>query len=106
LTALLGSLGAAVQSSVDVQQANATLRDQFDAAFVHFQFGDRMSQMLSIVANDMTNFARWVAANPQATQSDAAGWLAALEASYTMDEQRSSHHGNVHVDLGSGVDFF
>ena len=60
----------------------------------------------AIVAIDMTNFARWVQENPYATQSDAAEWLAALEASYTMDEQRSIHHGNVHVDKTAGVEFF
>ncbi len=106
LTTLLGTLGSAMQNSGDVEQASRTLRDQLDAAFVHFQFGDRVSQMLSIVANDMTNFARWVQDNPRATQSDAAEWLAALEASYTMDEQRSIHHGNVKVDHSSGVEFF
>ena len=73
---------------------------------MHFQFGDRLSQMLDIVAKDMQNFARWVAANPYATQSDAAEWLANLEASYTMEEQRSQHHGNVHIDRGSEIEFF
>ena len=36
----------------------------------------------------------------------AAEWLVALEASYTMEEQRSHHHGNVHVDVSTGVEFF
>jgi methyl-accepting chemotaxis protein len=62
--------------------------------------------MLAIVGNDMDNYARWVAEHPRATQTDAAEWLAALEASYTMDEQRSTHHGNVHVDNSAGVEFF
>ena len=39
-------------------------------------------------------------------ESDAAEWLVALEASYTMEEQRSHHHGNVHVDVSTGVEFF
>jgi methyl-accepting chemotaxis protein len=62
--------------------------------------------MLSIVANDMTHFAQWVAENPRATHTDATAWLTALEASYTMDEQRSTHHGNVHVEQSAGVEFF
>ncbi len=106
LQAMLGGMGSSLQSSAEVEQASRTLRDQLDAAFVHFQFGDRVSQMLSIVGNDMSNFARWVAANPRATQTDAAEWLASLEASYTMNEQRATHHGNVTVDVGSNVDFF
>ena len=106
LQAMLGSMGASLQNSAEVEQASRTLGEQLEAAFVHFQFGDRVSQMLNIVGNDMSNFARWVAANPRATQTDAAEWLAALEASYTMNEQRATHHGNVTVDVGSNVDFF
>ncbi len=106
LTAMLGSLGASLQGSGAVQESSALLRRQVDDAFVEFQFGDRLSQMLSIVANDMRNFADWVAAHPRATQSDAAEWLLALESSYTMEEQRSQHHGNVHIDRGSEVEFF
>lgn len=106
LQALLASLGTALQSSEAVQQATDTLRSQLEESFVHFQFGDRVSQMLSIVGNDMTNFVQWVAQHPRATQSDAAAWLQALEQSYTMEEQRSGHHGNVHVEQTAGVEFF
>ncbi len=106
LTALLASMGGALRSSGDVKAAAQTLGTQLEATFVNFQFGDRLSQMLAIVANDMQNFARWVAANPYATQSDAADWLANLEGSYTMDEQRAQHHGNVHIDRGSEIEFF
>ncbi len=106
LAALVGALGGAMRGSGDLQQTAAMLAAQLDESFMHFQFGDRVSQMLAIVSNDMSNFARWVAANPRATQSDAAEWLAALEASYTMDEQRSHHHGNVHIERGTEVEFF
>ena len=106
LNALLGSMSAAMQGSGEMKAACTDLRNQVDEIFVHFQFGDRLSQMLAIVSNDMENFARWVQANPYATQSDAAEWLANLEASYTMEEQRSQHHGNVHIDSGSEIEFF
>jgi methyl-accepting chemotaxis protein len=106
LGSLVGSLGAAMQGSGEMKAANAALRNQVDEIFVHFQFGDRLSQMLSIVGSDMDNFARWVQANPYASQSDAAEWLANLESSYTMEEQRSQHHGNVHIDRGSEIEFF
>lgn len=106
LRTLLASMGSALASSADLQQTTSALRDQLDESFVHFQFGDRVSQMLSIVANDMSNFAQWVEANPRATQTDAAQWLVALEAAYTMEEQRSEHHGNVHVQQSAGVEFF
>lgn len=106
LGGLLGGLGGALHGSGALKEASASLQQQLEETFVHFQFGDRLSQMLSIVGNDMANFARWVAAHPYATQSDAAEWLANLEASYTMEEQRSQHHGNVHIDRGSEVEFF
>lgn len=106
LNALLSSMGSALQNSGELKQVSSTLAEQIDNTFVHFQFGDRVSQMLSIISNDMLNFARWVADHPRATQSDAADWLVSLEASYTMEEQRSHHHGNVHVQRSSGVEFF
>jgi methyl-accepting chemotaxis protein len=106
LNGLLGAMGGAMHGSGEIKAACHTLRTQIEETFVHFQFGDRLSQMLSIVGNDMQNFARWVAANPYASQSDAAEWLSNLEASYTMEEQRSQHHGNVHIDRGSEIEFF
>ncbi len=106
LNALMAGLGGAMHSSNEVRSAAAALQAQLEETFVMFQFGDRINQMLSIVSNDMQNFGRWVDANPYATQSDAADWLANLESSYTMDEQRSQHHGNVHIDRGSEVEFF
>jgi methyl-accepting chemotaxis protein len=106
LSALLGNLGDAMHNSGEVKAVAEALRTQIEATFVQFQFGDRISQMLAIVSDDMQNFSRWVTANPYATQTDAAEWLANLEASYTMDEQRSQHHGNVHIDRGSEIEFF
>jgi methyl-accepting chemotaxis protein len=106
LNALMTALGASLQGSAAVQQASSQLRSQIDDAFVHFQFGDRVSQMLAILGNDMHNLVRWVSVNPYATQSDAAEWLAALEASYTTDEQRAEHHGNTHIESSGEAEFF
>ena len=106
LTGLLAGMGGAMHGSAEVKAVSQALSSQLEETFVAFQFGDRLSQMMSIVGNDMQNFARWVAAHPHASQSDAAEWLGNLEASYTMEEQRSKHHGNVHIDRGSEVEFF
>lgn len=106
LQSMVGALGGAMGGTGELQAASQQLRAQLDELFVHFQFGDRLNQMLAIVCTDMQNFARWVGANPYATQSDAAEWLANLETSYTMEEQRSQHHGNVHIDRGSEIEFF
>ncbi len=106
LQALLSAIGASLSTSGSVRDSSVMLRQHLDQAFVHFQFGDRVSQMLAIIGNDMNNFVDWVARNPNATIDDASEWLQRLEASYTMEEQRSEHHGNVHVDRGSEVEFF
>ena len=106
LTLMLGSLGAALQGTSAMRELSTSLQQRLEDTFVNFQFGDRVSQMLSIVGNDMIDFAHWVATHPHATQTDAAQWLEALSASYTMEEQRAQHHGNVHVDRGSEIEFF
>ena len=106
LGALLGSLGKSLSGNQSLRDTSRELGNQLETAFVNFQFGDRVSQMLTIVSNDMVSFARWVTENPRCTQTDAAAWLAALEASYTMEEQRSTHHGNVHVNNSASVEFF
>jgi methyl-accepting chemotaxis protein len=106
LQQLLLSVGASMSSSSAVRESSTAVRDNLEAAFVHFQFGDRISQMLSILGSDINNFVEWTAHNPAATRDDAVEWLKRLEASYTMDEQRAEHHGNAHVDRGSEVEFF
>ena len=106
LNALIAGLGGALHSSGEVRAAAWALQAQLEETLVKFQFGDRINQLLEIVIKDMQQFDRWVAANPYATQSDAAEWLAKLERSYTTEEQRSQHHGNVHIHRGSQVDFF
>jgi methyl-accepting chemotaxis protein len=106
LGALLGSVGSPGAGTRALQEASETLRKHLDQAFVNLQFGDRVGQMLHIVGNDMSKFAAWVARHPHATLTDAAEWLEALQANYTTEEQRAHHHGNVHVDRGSEVEYF
>jgi methyl-accepting chemotaxis protein len=106
LQALMAAVGASLSTSGSVKDSSLALRSHLDEAFVHFQFGDRISQMLAIISNDMNNFVEWTGKHPNATVDDANEWLKRLEASYTMEEQRSEHHGNVHVDRGSEVEFF
>jgi len=106
LLALGGELGSSLAGSGAMRQVSTQLSEQITEAFMHFQFGDRLSQMLAILGNDMGQLVRWVQRHPVATREHAAEWLQALEASYTMDEQRSQHHGNVHIERSAGVDFF
>jgi methyl-accepting chemotaxis protein len=106
LSAMLASLGGALRSSGESAEIARSLSKQLEETFVNFQFGDRFSQMLDIIARDMQDLAYWVSANPYATHSDAADWLAKLEGSYTMESQRSQHHGNFHINRESEIEFF
>jgi methyl-accepting chemotaxis protein len=106
LQTLISAVGASLSASAPVREASTALRQHLDRAFVHFQFGDRVSQMLSIVGNDMNNFVDWLIRNPGATLDDATEWLRRLENSYTMDEQRNHHHAVAHVDRGRSVEYF
>jgi len=106
LQALGGTLGQSLAGSGALAGVGDQLSAQIAEAFTHFQFGDRISQMQAILANDMAQLVQWVKLHPVATRQDAAEWLEALEASYTMEEQRSQHHGNVHVDRSAGAEFF
>jgi methyl-accepting chemotaxis protein len=106
LQALLQNLGASVGGATNVQAFSRDLTHHMEQMFTHFQFGDRVEQMLDIIAKDMTRFVVWSRDNPEATALDVQNWLKQLEKSYTMSEQRSQHHGTEHVNVGSQVDFF
>lgn len=106
LQALLQSLGASVGGASKVQNFSRDLNHHMELMFTHFQFGDRVEQMLDIIAKDMNRFVAFIQDKPQPTAVDVQNWLKQLEKSYTMSEQRSQHHGTEHVNVGSQVDFF
>jgi methyl-accepting chemotaxis protein len=106
LHAVLQSLGASVGGAAKVQNFSRDLNQHMELMFTHFQFGDRVEQMLDIIGKDMNRFVAFTQENPQPTALDVQNWLKQLEKSYTMSEQRSQHHGTEHVNVGSQVDFF
>jgi methyl-accepting chemotaxis protein len=106
LQALLQNLGASIGGATNVQEFSRELTQHMEQMFTHFQFGDRVEQMLDIIGKDMSRFVDWSKDNPHATALDVQNWLKKLEKSYTMSEQRSQHHGTEHVTVGSQVDFF
>jgi hypothetical protein len=106
LQSLLQNLGASVGGATNVQAFSRELTQHMESMFTHFQFGDRVEQMLDIIGKDMNRFVDWSKDNPYATALDVQNWLKKLEKSYTMSEQRSQHHGTEHVTVGSQVDFF
>jgi methyl-accepting chemotaxis protein len=103
---MLASMGHQVGTGRQWQGRAAAVKARIDEIYVHFQFGDRISQMLELVSTNMETFVQWQSAHPNPTQADIDQWLSNLEASYSMEEQRAHHHGNVHVDTSAGVEFF
>ncbi len=103
---LVGNLGDAMQSTRELRELGHSLQGDLDAVCMSFQFQDRVTQMLNSIGTDMNKFTEWVRHHPEATHADAAKWLEALAATYTMEDQRSYHHGAVKIDHGSDVEFF
>jgi methyl-accepting chemotaxis protein len=54
----------------------------------------------------MARLTDWNEGTAQAKMADATEWLAELDRSYTMEEQRTQHHGNVRIEQGASVEFF
>jgi methyl-accepting chemotaxis protein len=105
-SALITRLAANVRGSRELREAALRMNGELEQIFMNFQFQDRLTQMLDILGRDMGRFAEWVQSNPTATHTDVADWLAALESSYTMEEQRTFHHGNVAIERSAAVEFF
>ncbi|XVJ69418.1 MAG: methyl-accepting chemotaxis protein [Rhizobacter sp.] len=106
MESLVGDIGRNMTSSRELREASAQVRDDLDEVLMGFQSGDRVSQMMAILANDMARLADWNEGPAQAKMADATEWLAELDRSYTMEEQRTQHHGNVRIETGTSVDFF
>jgi methyl-accepting chemotaxis protein len=106
MESLVGDIGRNMTSSRELREASSKVRDDLDEVLMGFQSGDRVSQMMAILAKDMERLAEWNEGPAQAKMADATEWLAALDRSYTMEEQRSQHHGNVRIEHGTSVDFF
>ena len=74
---------------------------------VSMQFQDRLNQTLVSVTSDMQRFTEWMRCNEHASHADAMRWLAELERSYTMQDQRARHHDQTDTAApGGSVEFF
>jgi hypothetical protein len=104
--ALLHSLEGSVDGASKVQNFSRDLNHHLALVFTHFQFGDRVEQMLGIIPKDMNRFVALTKDKPQPNAQDAQSWFKQLEKSPPMTEQRSQHQGTEHVNVGSQVDLF
>lgn len=103
---LLQSLGDVGRSSRELQEAGAAVRNEFEQVLMNFQMQDRLSQMLTCVTDDINRLHDWLQQGGDLGASQANEWLARLDASYTMEEQRSEHHGNSSIQRETSVEFF
>jgi methyl-accepting chemotaxis protein len=83
------------------------IEQDLERVLLGMQFHDRLDQTLGNVARDMQRFTDWMRCNEHASHADAMRWLAELERSYTMQEQRERHHGHPEAaPQGGTVEFF
>ncbi|WP_396270840.1 methyl-accepting chemotaxis protein [Ideonella sp.] len=106
-------VGGLLASISDVSRAQRTLREagtqvqsEMERILVSLQSQDRMSQMLVSVTDDMTRLQDWLEGGEDEAASSIPRWLERLEASYTMEDLRSSHHETAQVNKSSSVEFF
>lgn len=108
----VSSLSEALQQTGNLQdtpalrQAGEQVDRELEQVFVGFQFHDRLAQRLNSVSQDMQRFTAWVAEHDGADAADAARWLDQLERTYTMDDQRTHHHGAAPAERSAAVEFF
>lgn len=103
---LVRSVGEVRRSTQGLKEASAAVRNEVERVLMGFQSQDRLSQMLAGITTDMQRLSDWLVDDGDLGAAQAADWLARLESSYTMDEQRHQHHGNASIQRSSGVDFF
>ncbi|WP_085315932.1 methyl-accepting chemotaxis protein [Derxia lacustris] len=105
IAATVQQRGAVIDDiSAQMKQSAERAHVEMENLLVHFQFQDRVSQMLANVGDDIDRLATAVHAGEP--RPDVNQWLARLEGGYTTIEQRANHSGNTAAADGGGVDFF
>ena len=106
ISTLLSSLNDLNRSSRDLQETGVLVRDEVERVLMNFQMQDRLSQILTCVMEDMARMGEHLQQGGDLSMTKAGEWLAQLDASYTMEEQRSQHHGNTTIQRETGIEFF
>jgi methyl-accepting chemotaxis protein len=100
-----GSVEGLSGLATQMAAANENVQQGLSQALVHFQFQDRVSQILRTVIQDMERLSEWVEHNPSALEAET--WLADLERTYTTEEQVAIHKGtDVQAPGSSEITFF
>lgn len=103
---LLESVGQVSRSSRGLRQAGSEVRAEVERVLMGFQAQDRFNQMLGSICEDMERLQQWLHQQGDLSANQAAMWLERLEASYTMEAQRTQHHGQRLIEREAQVEFF
>lgn len=106
LQALLGGIEEVARSQRTLHDAGHQVQNEVEQILVNLQAQDRLSQMLVSVTDDMQRLQHWLEGGEDEAAVSANRWLDRLEATYTMEEMRSSHHDTAKVEKSSEVEFF
>lgn len=107
LSALAVERAAPEVAECALQSLSARIEKDLERVVLGLQFQDRLNQTLTNVACDMARFTDWMRRNEHASPADAMRWLAELERTYTMQEQRARHHSLPNTpSQGGSVEFF
>ncbi len=105
---------AIVDTSSTLQQQSENVASEIAGVLVALQFQDRVSQMLSLVNNDLGKLRDQLSEREQLSQAGATpppiaahDWLEQLASTYTMPEQHAIHHGkSLAGSASSDITFF
>lgn len=103
---LLDSVGQIGRSSRGLREAGSQVRADVERVLMGFQAQDRFNQMLGSITEDMQRLQDWLAQRGDLSSNQATVWLARLESAYTMEAQRSQHHGQQVIERDNTVEFF
>lgn len=103
---LLDCVGQVSRSSRGLREAGSEVRAEVERVLMGFQAQDRFNQMLGNICEDMERLQHWLLQQGDLSANQAAVWLERLEASYTMEAQRTQHHGQRQIEREAQVEFF
>jgi methyl-accepting chemotaxis protein len=93
------------QTAKGMADANANVQQGISEALVHFQFQDRVSQILQTVVLDMEKLSDHLKEHPSGIEMEK--WLDELERTYTTQEQIAIHKGiAMQAPSSSDITFF
>jgi len=106
LRSLLLGIQEVTRSQRSLQDAGQLVQREVEQILVNLQSQDRQSQMLVSVTDDMARMQHWLEGGDDDAATSAQRWLERLDATYTMEDMRASHHATVKVEQATEVEFF